>query len=108
MNVFKLFAADPVTPTLPGCADYNSGLCANAGEKGVGELIANGVAIFMWIIGALAVIVIIIAGIMYATAAGDEAKTKTARHMIIYSLVGLAVAILAGTVATFVRGAIGK
>jgi hypothetical protein len=59
-------------------------------------------ALIMYIVGALSVIMIIFAGISYATAAGDEQKTKTARHAIIYSLVGLGVAILAHTIASFV------
>jgi type IV secretory pathway VirB2 component (pilin) len=44
---------------------------------------------------AIAVIFIIVAGIMYMTAQGDEEKTKKAKTMIINALIGVAIMLLA-------------
>jgi len=51
---------------------------------------------FMVIVGSIAVIVIIWGGLMYITAKGDGTKNKTARTMIIYALIGLAITLFAG------------
>jgi cytochrome bd-type quinol oxidase subunit 2 len=83
------------------CGDINNG------NAKVGGVITGITQIFMYIVGALAVIMIIISGIMYATwAVGDPSRQKSMRHMMIYSLVGLIVAILAYAIAFFVEGRI--
>jgi len=51
---------------------------------------------FMVIVGSIAVIVIIWAGLLYIMAKGDAAKAKTARTMIIYAFIGLAITLFAG------------
>ncbi len=56
------------------------------------------------IAGAVAVIVIIIAGISYILSAGDPQKTARAKDAILYAVIGLAVAILANVIVIFVIG----
>lgn len=50
------------------------------------------------ILGGLAVIMIIFAGFTYTTSAGDAQKITTAKNMILYALIGIAVAILATSI----------
>jgi len=57
---------------------------------------------FFGIIGAIAVLVIVICGFQYITSAGDPQKTARARMGIIYALVGLAVAVGAEGFVAFV------
>ena len=57
--------------------------------------IADAVNILIEIAGVLAVIVIIISGIRYAWAAGDSNKVNSAKNGLIFSLVGLAVIVVA-------------
>lgn len=57
---------------------------------------------FFGIAGAIAVLVIVIAGFTYITSAGDPQKTARSRMAIIYALVGLAVAISAEAFVAFV------
>ncbi len=54
--------------------------------------------------GVVAVIVIILAGINYILSAGDPQKTAKAKDTILYALIGLAVALLANIIVTFVIG----
>jgi hypothetical protein len=61
----------------------------------------------MWVAGVVAVVGIVIAGIMYATASGDEAKIVRAKNFIRFALVGLAVAVMAWALQTFVLSAVG-
>jgi hypothetical protein len=58
--------------------------------------------IAMYAVGIVSIIIIVFSGIMYATAAGDEAKAKKARNGLAGGLVGLAIAILAWTLTNFV------
>ena len=50
----------------------------------------------------ISVIILILGGIMYSTAAGDERKTSKARKAIIGAIIGLAVGLLAPSVASFI------
>jgi len=58
------------------------------------------------LIGIVAVLMIVVAGQRYITSNGEPEKIKQARNMIIYSLIGLIVAVLAFAVVTFVQQSI--
>ena len=51
---------------------------------------------------ALAVIFIIIAAIFYLTAAGNQTQLDRAKNVLIYSIVAIVIALLAGGIATFI------
>ena len=50
---------------------------------------------FAWAVGLAAVVMGLYAGIMFITAGGDATKVTTARNILLYAIVGIAVAILA-------------
>lgn len=54
--------------------------------------------------GFVAVVVIIIGGILYATSDGDSGKLQRAKNSIVYSIVGLIFVILAAAITNFVLG----
>ena len=55
--------------------------------------------------GILAVVVIIIGGILYATSMGDPGKTKRAKETIMYASIGLIVVLLAFAITEFIINA---
>jgi len=55
-------------------------------------------------IGALAVLIIVIAGLRFILANGDPQTISKARNTIIYAAVGLAIAVSAEVIVTFVLG----
>jgi len=73
----------------------------NIENSGVIENITN---ILLFAIGVIAVIVIIIGGIKYTTSNGDASQIKSAKDTILYSVVGLIVAIMAWGIVSFVVG----
>lgn len=93
--------------TFDACKHVKTqGTAVCAGSKTKAEdVVKNIISILFWIIGILAVIVIIYAGIIFITAAGNPGKVAQAKTMIIYAVIGLAVAILAYTIVNFVVGA---
>jgi len=57
--------------------------------------------------GAIAMLVIVIAGIMFILSRGDPQKSATARSAIIYAGVGLAIMVLAFSIVGFVTTEVG-
>jgi hypothetical protein len=58
--------------------------------------------VLLFVIGAISVIMIIVGGIKYTTSAGDASKIKSAKDTIMYSVVGLVLALLAYAIVSFV------
>ena len=58
----------------------------------------------LFIVGVLAVIMIIYSGIRYITAHGDKGQVESAKNTLIYSIVGLVVAIVAYAIVNWVIG----
>lgn len=68
------------------------------------QVLQNGLNLAYFIAGLVAVIVIIVAGIMYATSSGEAATITKAKNLILYSIVGLVVIGSAFAVTNFVIG----
>ena len=58
----------------------------------------------LYIIGILAVVMMILGGIQYTTSAGEQAQVTKAKNTILYGLVGLIIAVLAYAIVNFVIG----
>jgi hypothetical protein len=85
----------------------NSGM-TNAGLfSGDDSIVTTVINTILYIVGIIAVIMLIIGGIKYATSSGDEKKVTSAKNTIIYAILGLAFAILAWTLVNFVFVSIG-
>ena len=65
-------------------------------------LVQNGVNVFLFIIGAVAVVMIVWGGFKYVTSRGESADVTSAKNTILYAVVGLIVAILAYAIVDFV------
>lgn len=106
-------------PALPVYAQTCSGAPADCISQGESKVSNNGpdggaslqdsiktiVNVMLFILGAIAVIMIIVGGIRYATSGGDASQTKAAKDTILYAVIGLVVAILAYAIVNFVVGA---
>jgi ABC-type Fe3+ transport system permease subunit len=60
------------------------------------------VNILLFLLGAVAVVMIVIGGIRFSTANGDQSAVTSARNTILYAVVGLVVAIMAYAIVNFV------
>jgi hypothetical protein len=59
-------------------------------------------SVLLFVVGAVSVIMIIVGGIKYVNSNGDSSKVKSAKDTIMYSVVGLVVALLAYAIVKFV------
>ena len=78
-----------------------SPLCKQSSVTGK-VFVTNLVNSLLYVLGAVSVIVIIIAGIFYATSNGDAALITKAKNTLLYAVVGLLVAIMAYAIVSFV------
>jgi len=83
----------------PGSTDA---ICSDVDSANAKKMITDVTNLLLFLIGAIAVIVIIVGGIKYTTSDGDAAKIKSAKNTILYAVVGLVVAIMAGAIVNFV------
>lgn len=81
-----------------------SGIPNDYGVKEIdaNALLINGLNLAYYIAGIIAVIVIIIAGIMYATSMGDAGRIGRAKNMILYAVIGIGVILAAWSITNFV------
>jgi type IV secretory pathway VirB2 component (pilin) len=68
------------------------------------QVLQNGLNIAYFAAGVIAVIVIIIGGIMYATSTGESGKITNAKNMIVFAIVGLVIVLSAFAITNFVIG----
>lgn len=97
-------------PLKDGCAATpDAAICKekDKAEQKVPKMVQNIVNLLIYALGIICVIVIIIAGIMYATAAGDSNQITKAKNAILYAVVGLVVALMAYGIVNFVLERVG-
>lgn len=91
-----------VNPLDSVCASNpDSEVCKNKND-GAAELVKDLINGLLFVVGALSVIMIIIAGILYTTSAGDSNKVSRAKNTLTYSIVGLVVAFTAYAIVNWV------
>ena len=89
-----LFAAGN-SPIKPG------GLPDSSTDAAKVQVILN---IVLGIFGAIALLMLVISGLRYITSGGDPGNTAKAKDGIIYSLIGLLIALIAEGIVAFVVG----
>ena len=105
-----------VMTAVPAFADMNpitKGVCTGAGVgTGASDCTSSGfnlttlatsaVNIFSWVVGIVAVIMIIVGGFRYITSGGDSNKVGGAKNTLIYAIVGLLIVALAQFIVHYV------
>lgn len=94
-------AAINVFDQCAGNAD--SVVCKSQGDD-ASSMIHIVINILLYVLGIIAIIMIIVGGIRYTTSNGDASALTSAKNTILYSVVGLVVAILSYAIVNFVVG----
>lgn len=97
ISIVKQFGANPQIS-----ASGKGGI--NIPTTDANTLIHNILNLIYFVGGAVAVVVIIIAGFRYVTSAGDSGAVGKAKNQILYGIIGLVVVMLAFTITQFVIG----
>lgn len=100
--LFKfLLAVDTVT------IDPNTGKVSGGGGffGGTFQTIFGKITDFLiFLVGAVSIVMIVWGALLFVLSAGDPGRIKTARETILYSVVGIVVALSAFAIVSFVRG----
>lgn len=115
---FGALALAPVTPASAVCDETNPSLssgvdCAKpTGASGTlfgeGSIFTTVVNILLFIIGIIAVIMLIIGGIRYTLSGGETKAVQDAKNTILYAIIGIVVAFLAYAVVNWVLTSLGS
>jgi hypothetical protein len=111
MNIVKKlsFGAASVAMMAPlaAFAQFASPSGTNLPTGTVTQILTNGMNWLLILVGILGVIGFVIAGILYLTAAGDEDQIAKAKKAMIYSIVGVIVALVGVVIIQAVQGLLG-
>ena len=97
----------------PGQTGYDAiqaGLCSTVEEVNRTSIFDEGgifnrvVDTLLFLVGAVSVLMIIIGGIRYILSSGDQQQAANAKNTILYSVIGLVVAVLAWAIINYVLG----
>ena len=77
--------------------------CNGSDMNGMIRTVINAI---VFIVGMVAVVMIILGGVNYATSQGDPGKVKKGKDTMLYGIIGLVIAILAFAIVNFVLGAL--
>lgn len=101
-----LCAGSTLTFTDQNSATANAGQCTAVASEGstdkVNDTVSLIINIFSWVVGVVAVIMIIVGGFKYITSGGDSGKITSAKNSIIYAIIGLVIVALAQIIVQFV------
>jgi hypothetical protein len=93
---------DLKTDACAGLQQLDSTKKCDGSDTGVEKIVKSIVSLLSYLIGIVAVIMVIISGFKYVTASGDPNNVKSAKDTLIYALIGLFIASLAQFLVHFV------
>lgn len=108
--IAALAQAGPSAECDPKSGSANQGAdCAQAASQpdslfGVGGIFSTISNILIFLVGAIAVIMLIWGGLQYVISAGDSKRVENAKSTILYAIIGIVIAILAFAIVNFVTG----
>ncbi len=108
MIALCVFAVVPETSALTLREGAEAARCDECpedlfGEKGAFRQITNTV---LFIVGVIAVIMLIIGGIKYVISGGDSKKVTDAKNTVLYAIIGMVIAVFSYAIVTFVLSAL--
>jgi hypothetical protein len=101
---FSFAAPSQAIDVWGACPGGSNDAVCKAKTDEVAPIIRNIVSLLLWAVGVVSAIMIIIGGIKYATSNGDAQAIQSAKHTILYSVIGLIVAALGQAIILFVVG----
>ncbi len=98
-----------MTSPLLACTSYcvnanSAGIPDSGGSASLGSALASVTNLGLTILGALAVVFMVVGGLQFILSGGNAQRTKQARETLLYSAIGLVVAGSAYAIVTFLSG----
>jgi lysylphosphatidylglycerol synthetase-like protein (DUF2156 family) len=90
-------------PSLTLAADYNVEI-KDPATTNVSEIIGKVITWVLGLVGGIAVLFIVYAGILYVTSGGNKERIEKAKQTLTYAVIGLIVIVLAGVIVKLATG----
>lgn len=89
--------------TVDPCAETNSNspLCQNSNVTS-DSIVKTIIDIFLYLVGAISVIMIVYSGFRYVTSAGNQNSVTSAKNTLLYAVIGLIVAMFAWAIVSWI------
>ncbi len=100
-------AAETTTGDVNGSAGLNPVVVTNTDSLTIGNILTT---IILWVLGfsaAVAVLFLIIGGLQYITASGNEKRAEAAKSTILYAVIGLVVILLSFVIVGVIKANVG-
>jgi hypothetical protein len=97
-----VYADNIPTAVNTGISDSSSGV--GFGSTSLSTIFSDIVNTLLEIVGAIAVIMLVIGGLQYVLSGGDSKRVESAKNTILFAVVGLVIASLALAIIKFVTG----
>ncbi len=95
-------AQTPKEQICKGINNNKTGSCSTTGSNDIGGFVKRIINILLFVIGAIAVLMIVIGGLRYVISGGDSSQTKSAKDTVLYAVIGLVIALMAYGIVNFV------
>ena len=107
MALVGIAAAVPAYVSAAPADSIRNGVNAVGGDeqqnrRPLAQIVREVVNVVLFVLGAVAVIMIIIGGFRYVVSGGDSSSVTAAKNTIFYAVIGLIIAILAYAIVNFV------
>lgn len=96
------FGGASSTAACAGLSQLDSSQACGNGQSTLNKVVKAVVQILSWVVGIVAVVMVIIAGFKYITSGGDPQAVGSAKRSLTYAIVGLVVVALAQALVHFV------
>ena len=95
--------ANPLDASCGATGLGGSDICKNRSDKlfGPNSIWTNIINMMIYVVGAVAVLMVVIGGLRYVLSGGDASQTKSAKDTILYSIVGVVIAIMSYAIVNF-------
>lgn len=98
---FQPAYADTKKQVQEAVKDIDSDPNSNKGTK-VTDVIRNVIGILSFLVGMIAVLMIVIAGFRFVTSNGDAGTVSSAKNTIIYAVIGIIITVMAYAIVNFI------
>lgn len=102
LSVTKSTSASAITGGIRGGVEAARTADMPTNLLGDGGIFTTGVNLLLFLVGAVAVIMIIFGGFRYVISGGDSGSVTSAKNTILYAIIGLIIAALAYAIIDFV------
>ena len=96
---------DVISDSCKQQGNANSALCTNNSTElvtGTDSIFFRIINTIILVVGALAVLMIVVGGLKYVLSAGDSSAISSAKNTILYAIVGIVIAVSAYSIVNFV------